>query len=169
VSRGLDYVDRMILIELVRNSRVSLRGIASRLNLGVSTVYTRIKKLESLGVLRGFTAEVDLARLGMLSQAFVEIKPRPQTVSAVIDSLLARDEVVEVYEISGDYPIMAKVVASDDVGLARAIERIASHEDIVDVRVKYIFQTGRDLRVSERLIKLLQATPLSPAISTRKT
>jgi DNA-binding Lrp family transcriptional regulator len=51
MSRGLDYVDRMILIELVRNSRVSLRGIASRLNLGVSTVYTRIKKLESLGVL----------------------------------------------------------------------------------------------------------------------
>lgn len=161
-------MDRMILIELIRNSRVSLRSIASKLNLGVSTVYTRIKKLESLDILRGFTAEVDLVRLGMSSQAFIEIKSRPQTISEVIEVLLSRDDVVEVYETSGDYPILAKVVAPDDVGLAKAIESIASHKDIVDMRVRYIFQTGKTIRTSERLIRLLQATPLPTTINTRR-
>lgn len=156
MSKRLDYIDRMILVELVRDSRTSLRSIASRMNLGVSTVYTRIRKLRSMGVLNGFTAEVDMVRLGLSAQAIVEVKPRPQAIGRVAQGLLDHVEVVELYEVSGEYPLMARVASTDDVGLARAIERIASHEDVVDIRVRYVFQT-RSARTSERLVKLLQS------------
>ena len=156
MPRGIDYVDRMILSELILNSRTSLRSIASKLNLGVSTVYTRIRKLMSLGVLKGFTAEVDLVRLGGAAQAFVEIKPRPQAMGTLVEYLLRHVEVVDLFEVSGEYPLLARVVATDDVGLARAIERIASHEDVVDFRVRYIFPLV-NVRASERLVGLLQS------------
>ncbi|MEM0352830.1 MAG: Lrp/AsnC family transcriptional regulator [Sulfolobales archaeon] len=155
MSKRIDYVDRMILIELIKDSRTSMRSIALKLNLGVSTVYTRIKKLATMGVLNGFTVEVDMVKLGMSAQAIVEIKPRPQAIGTVAQALLNQAEVVDLYEVSGEYPLIAKVVSTDDVSLAKAIERIASHEDIVDLRVKYIFQT-RSTRTSERLVKLLQ-------------
>lgn len=155
MSKKLDYVDRMILIELIKNSRTSLRSIASKLNLGVSTVYTRIKKLVSMGVLSGFTAEVDIVKLGMSAQAIVEVKPRPQAIGRVAQVMLDYAEVVELYEVSGEYPLVARVVSTGDIGLARAIERIASHEDIVDIRARYIFHTRR-VGTSERLVKLLQ-------------
>ncbi|MCX8185262.1 MAG: Lrp/AsnC family transcriptional regulator [Sulfolobales archaeon] len=156
MSKKPDYVDRMILIELVRDSKASLRSIASKLNLGVSTVYTRIRKLVSMGVLVGFTVEVDLAKLGMTAQAVVEIKPKPQSLGAVFQHVLNQVEVVEVCEVSGEYPLLVKVVSPDDVSLARAIEKIASHEDLVDIRVRYIFQTKK-VKTSDRLVKLLQS------------
>lgn len=155
MSRKLDYVDRMILVELTRDSRTSLRSIAQKLNLGVSTVYTRIKKLVSMGVLNGFTVEVDLVRLGMSAQALVEVKPRPQALSQLAQFMLDQTEVVDLYEVSGEYPLIAKVVSPDDVSLAKAIEKIASSEDVVDLRVRYVFQTHR-IRTSERLVKLIQ-------------
>lgn len=155
MSRKLDYVDRMILVELMKDSRTSLRSIALKLNLGVSTVYTRIKKLVSMGVLNGFTVEVDLVRLGMSAQALVEVKPRPQALSQLAQFILEQTEVVDLYEVSGDYPLIAKVASPDDVSLAKAIEKIASSEDVVDLRVRYLFQTRR-IRTSERLVKLLQ-------------
>ncbi len=155
MSRRPDYVDRLILVELMRDSRRSLRSIASRLNLGVSTVYTRVKRLVSSGVLRGFTAEVDLAKLGMAAQALVEVKPRPQAIDRLARALLEHAEVVELYEVSGEFPLMARVVSPDDVSLVKAIERMASHEDVVDLRVRYIFQT-RSVRTSERLVRLLE-------------
>jgi len=154
--RRVDYVDRVIIVELVRNSRVSLRSIASKLNLGVSTVYTRIRRLLAAGVIEGFTVDLDLIKLGLGAQALIEVKPRPQSLSRVLDELLKHVEVVDLYEVSGDYPIIARVVATDDVALARAIERIASHSDIVDIRVRYVFQT-RKVRTSERLAALLQS------------
>jgi len=151
-----DYVDRVILTELVRNSRASLRSVASKLNLGVSTVYMRIRRLLATGVIEGFTVDLDLSKLGLSAQALVEVKPRPQSLSRVFEELLKHAEVLELYEVSGDYPIVAKVVATDDVALARAIERIASHSDIVDMRIRYVFQT-RKVRTSERLAALLQS------------
>jgi len=154
--KRVDYVDRVILIELVRNSRVSLRSVASKLNLGVSTVYTRIRRLLAAGVIEGFTVDLDLSKLGLGAQALVEVKPRPQSLSRVLDELLKHVEVVDLYEVSGDYPAVARVVATDDVALARAIERIASHSDIMDVRVRYVFQTRR-VRTSDRLATLLQS------------
>ena len=154
--KRVDYVDRVILIELVRNSRFSLRSVASKLNLGVSTVYTRIRRLLAAGVIEGFTVDLDLSKLGLGAQALVEVKPRPQSLSRVLDELLKHVEVVDLYEVSGDYPAVARVVATDDVALARAIERIASHSDIMDVRVRYVFQTRR-VRTSDRLATLLQS------------
>ena len=154
--RRVDYVDRVILAELIRNSRASLRSIASKLNLGISTVYMRVRKLLASGVIEGFTVDLDLGKLGLGAQALIEVKPRPQGLSRVVDDLLKHVEVIDLYEVSGDYPIVARVVATDDVALARAIERISSHSDIVDVRVRYVFQT-RKVRTSERLAALVRA------------
>jgi DNA-binding Lrp family transcriptional regulator len=154
--KRVDYVDRVILVELVRNSRTSLRSIASKLNLGISTVYMRVRKLLATGIIEGFTVDLDLGKLGLGTQALIEVKPRPQSLSRVIEDLLKHVEVIDLYEVSGDYPIVAKVVATDDLALARAIERISSHSDIVDIRVRYVFQT-RKIRASERLATLIRA------------
>jgi DNA-binding Lrp family transcriptional regulator len=154
--KRVDYVDRVILAELIRNSRASLRSIASKLNLGISTVYMRVRKLLASGVIEGFTVDLDLGKLGLGAQALIEVKPRPQSLSRVVDDLLKHVEVIDLCEVSGDYPIVARVVATDDVALARAIERISSHSDIVDVRVRYVFQT-RKVRTSERLAALVRA------------
>ncbi|MEM0113392.1 MAG: winged helix-turn-helix transcriptional regulator, partial [Metallosphaera sp.] len=58
----LDTIDRRLLIELLRDSRVSLRRLSEEMNVSPATLHNRLTKMVQEGVIRGFTTLVDYTK-----------------------------------------------------------------------------------------------------------
>ncbi|MGC8975333.1 MAG: Lrp/AsnC family transcriptional regulator, partial [Thermoprotei archaeon] len=67
----IDKLDVKILAKLLEDSRIPFRQLARDLGVSESTIYLRVKRLRSSKVLKGYTADVDLNKLGFLQQAYV--------------------------------------------------------------------------------------------------
>ena len=74
-AEGLDDIDRALLRELVTDGRATLAHLASAAGLSVSAVQSRVRRLESRGVISGYTARVAPEALGQQLSAFVAITP----------------------------------------------------------------------------------------------
>src|SRR6202035_1962262 len=72
---ALDDIDRTLVRELVANGRATLAELAARAGLSVSAVQSRVRRLESRGVVSGYAARVDPEAVGHLLSAFVAITP----------------------------------------------------------------------------------------------
>ncbi|MFC9787668.1 Lrp/AsnC family transcriptional regulator [Rhodococcus sp. NPDC127528] len=71
----LDEIDTLLVRELVDDGRATLATLAQKAGLSVSAVQTRVRRLETRGVIRGYSARVDPAALGEELSAFVAITP----------------------------------------------------------------------------------------------
>ena len=109
----VDEIDKKVLKILRSNARISLTKIAKEIGLSVMGVKNRISRLEKAGILRGYSANIDYAKLGYSIIAFVGINTEPQKRIDVIKELKKRKEVIELYEVTGTYDIIAKVVIKD--------------------------------------------------------
>ena len=109
----VDEIDKKILKILKSNARISLTKIAKEIGLSVMGVKNRISRLEKAGILRGYSANIDYAKLGYSIIAFVGINTEPQKRIDVIRELKKWKEVIELYEVTGTYDIIAKVVIKD--------------------------------------------------------
>lgn len=72
----LDEIDRRIIGELVDGARMSNRQLAERIGVAPSTALVRTQSLVDRGVIRGFSADVDLTAVGRPVQALVAVRLR---------------------------------------------------------------------------------------------
>jgi Lrp/AsnC family transcriptional regulator for asnA, asnC and gidA len=139
--RGLDTKDLSILEILESNARIPWRRLASILGVSEATVYLRIRRLEESGILRGFTAIIDPASLGLSTTLFVLLKVKPGSLSGVRERLAEMPFTLEVYEVTGDYQLLVKIVAPSHGEAARALEALASLEGVSDYATIASLQT----------------------------
>jgi DNA-binding Lrp family transcriptional regulator len=70
-SRVLDATDRQLLAVLQRDGRISVNELAAEVNVSRATAYQRLERLRAAGVLKGFTAVVDPAAVGLTIAALI--------------------------------------------------------------------------------------------------
>jgi len=109
----IDDKDRMLISRLLINSREKLTNLAKLLRISVTAVNKRLKKLEDMGVVMRYTADIDFTKLGFGVIALVRIAVDPPKRNHVISELKKVKNILEFYEVSGDYDIVAKLVAKD--------------------------------------------------------
>ncbi len=158
---GLDSTDLKILSVLLRNSRTPYSQIARMLNLGESTVYMRVKKLMETGVLRSFTVDIDLGKVGLVVHAFIDLKAEPRRTGDLISQLKRLPWVVEIYEVSGEYPIAIKVVARDNADLSAKIDSIGKLNGVRELNVRYVLRTISKRVEPELLSRILTKSSIS--------
>jgi DNA-binding Lrp family transcriptional regulator len=73
-ARPLDALDRAMLQVLRADGRISMLELANRLGISRGNAYNRFERLRRDGVLAGFTARVDPARLGLTVAALVSLR-----------------------------------------------------------------------------------------------
>ena len=78
-SPAIDALDHAIIAELRADARLSWRELGERVGLGPTATADRVRRLEQLGVLRGYHADVDLSALGMGLRAITELRLSPET------------------------------------------------------------------------------------------
>jgi Lrp/AsnC family leucine-responsive transcriptional regulator len=108
----IDATDRKLLMLLQDNSKQTSKQLASKLNLSVTAVYERIRKLEREGVITGYTASINKAAVGKGFVVFCHLKLIQHTrefVTQFEKEVLQLNEVQECYHISGDYDYLLKI------------------------------------------------------------
>jgi DNA-binding Lrp family transcriptional regulator len=120
----LDDIDLRIISLLQEDSRLSYNKIASKLGISVGTAYNRIKNLERKGILKRYTVLVDVAKAGYNLTAIILIQAEGKHLIDVENEIAKMNNVVSVYDITGDFDIAVIAKFKDRDGLNRFIKSL---------------------------------------------
>jgi len=148
----LDRLDARILAALQQDGRQSVVELSEQVGLSGTPCARRIKLLEQAGVIQGYAAIVDPARLGLNVQAFVEVKLERHTDERVEQfkrEVAALDSVVSCHAITGEYDFMLHVVAADLDALSNVVlKKLVKIAGVRDVHSSIVLDTiKRSVRV----------------------
>ncbi len=112
VAVSLDHKDLRILEELQRNAKQSIKEIARKIGSPITTVHSKIKKMEKIGIIKNYRAILDANKLGYSTLAFIFVAFSRE--AGISQRVLAKriselSEVQEVHIITGDWDILLKV------------------------------------------------------------
>jgi Lrp/AsnC family leucine-responsive transcriptional regulator len=113
---NIDAIDLAILNQLQNNSNINIKELASQINLTPTPVYERIKRLERDGYIMKYVALLDKQKLkkGMTVFCNVRLKEHAKNVGAnFVKDIVALPEIIECYNIAGDYDFMLKILVED--------------------------------------------------------
>jgi len=113
---NFDDIDRKLLYLLQTESKQTNKALSHKLNLSVTAVYERIKKLENNAVIKNYVALVDRKAVDKDFVAFCHVKLIQHSQDYVVKferEVRKLDEVLECYHLSGDYDYLLKVLVED--------------------------------------------------------
>ena len=102
----MDDLDRKIISSLNQNARKSYRQMAKELEVSMSTVANRVRKLEESGVIRGYIPNIDPQKVGYDLLAVIGMRISKGKMIKVQDKIARAAEVISVYDITGEWDSM---------------------------------------------------------------
>ncbi|QIZ36551.1 Lrp/AsnC family transcriptional regulator [Saccharopolyspora sp. ASAGF58] len=121
----LDATDHEILALLREDARRTLSDIATRVTLSTAAVKRRIDRLQEIGVILGYTVQVDHAKLGSGVEAFIELRFLGTSgVDEIIQTTTRMSEAQAVFTIAGDPDALVWLRVRDIAHLQRTIDEI---------------------------------------------
>ena len=123
-------LDGQLINALLNNGRESYRSLAEELNVSVTTVSNHLTDLEAAGVVEGFTPTVDYDKLGYDVTAILQLKVRGEALPTVTESLRGEKQMMSVYEVTGDYDVIAVGKFNDTDDMNDQIKAVLSNADI---------------------------------------
>jgi DNA-binding Lrp family transcriptional regulator len=125
-SKVLDELDRNIISLLGADARMSVATLARRLKVARSTVQTRLERLETTGMIAGYTLKLgEAAREGRIrASVLVTIEPRAQ--AGILIRLKNIPEVERVYTTSGRFDLLMQVAAPNTRALDEVLDQIGA-------------------------------------------
>jgi Lrp/AsnC family leucine-responsive transcriptional regulator len=144
-AQNMDSVDGRILAELQRDGRATMADLAPRVGLTPTPCLRRVKRLEAEGIIKGYAAIVDPAKVGRQLQAFVEVKLQDHadaTVQAFRKSLQTREEVVACYFMTGEIDFLLHVMVPDLETFSRfSLKVLLKLPGVKDSRSSFVLDT----------------------------
>jgi Lrp/AsnC family leucine-responsive transcriptional regulator len=108
-----DSIDRKLISLLQKDSKVTTKQLSLELNLSVTAVYERIKKLERVGVIEKYVAVINKEKIDKSFVVFCHIKLVQHSnkyITKFEADVIQLEEVLECYNVSGEYDYILKVV-----------------------------------------------------------
>ncbi|MCT8161507.1 Lrp/AsnC family transcriptional regulator [Pseudoruegeria sp. SHC-113] len=121
----MDELDRKIVRALQADGRLRIADLSERVGLSPTPCARRVAKLEESGVITGYRAEVNPAKLGLPLTVFIAVELERQNSAdlGVFETAIARfPEVVECHLLTGSRDILLRVVAADLAAFDRFME-----------------------------------------------
>jgi DNA-binding Lrp family transcriptional regulator len=141
VAEPVDATDRRIVAALVNEGRMSMRALAQVLHISRANAYSRVERLLSAGVIRGFRADVDPAAVGLSTSAYVTLKLHQAVWRDVRDRLQAVPGIVHIALVAGDFDVIVLVRARDNVDLRRIVlDEIQGMPGVLSTRTLLVFE-----------------------------
>ncbi|MBS1734637.1 MAG: Lrp/AsnC family transcriptional regulator [Bacteroidetes bacterium] len=138
----LDKNDLAILKLLQQNARITVKEISEKIHLSTTPVHERIKRLEQSGVIRQYAALVDHTKVkkGLMVICYVSLKEHNKNAgSKFIKAINDLNEVIECYNISGEFDFMLKVVAENmDSYYDFHVNRLSQIENMGNVQSVFV-------------------------------
>ncbi|NCI46627.1 Lrp/AsnC family transcriptional regulator [Sediminibacterium soli] len=141
-SLVLDDKDLAILRILQRNARSTVKEIAEKVHLSTTPVHERIKRMEEDGVITQYATLLNHARVrkGLMVICYVSLRQHDKKEGTkFIHSILGMNEVIECYNISGEFDFMLKVVVeSMDAFYDFHVNKLSQAENIGHVQSVFV-------------------------------
>ncbi|MFT7688526.1 MAG: Lrp/AsnC family leucine-responsive transcriptional regulator [Candidatus Azotimanducaceae bacterium] len=112
----MDKIDQKIIRELQANARLSNQELAENIGLSPSPCLRRVRRLEEIGVLAGYTAIVDQEQYGLPVNVFVSVRleiQNNQSIKKFEEGINNLDQVMECYLMTGSRDYLMRVVSAD--------------------------------------------------------
>lgn len=122
----MDDLDRNILALLGADARLSVATLARRLKVARSTLQARLERLETSGVIAGYTLRLGEAARGIRLRATMLISTEQRSLPALLSRLKATPEVERVLTCAGRFDVMVQLAAADPAALDHALGQIAA-------------------------------------------
>lgn len=144
---GLDAIDAAILRELCADARIPRAELSRRVGLSAPSVADRVRRLEDTGIITGYGARIDPARLGYGLTILIRARPLPGEMANMIEAIRETPQIVTCDRVSGEDCFVARAHVRDVAEMETVIDRIvpfgATNSSIV-----------QSSPVEERLVKL---------------
>ena len=105
----MDDLDRKILTLLAKNARMPVKEIAEQVSLTSPAVSSRIHKLETDGIISGYTVTLNRPADRMYVDALISLSVAPSKQDAFLELLQNSREVLQCYHVTGAYTFLVKV------------------------------------------------------------
>lgn len=116
VKHELDRIDQKIIAELTMNGRISNAELCQRVGLSQSPCWNRVRKLEEIGVITGYSAKIDQSALGRGQIMMVQVtldRHVDDTMSGFEEAIKKIPEIIEACVVAGEYDFLLKVALED--------------------------------------------------------
>lgn len=130
----MDDLDNRLLAALQKDAHLTAQDLSERLNLSPSQVGRRRQRLEADGYIKGYTARLDAARVGLHVQAFVQVQMAthvPDDVRKFTRKIELAPEVVNAWTLTGEADYLLHVFCRDLPALNRLIHDVILPEPAV--------------------------------------
>ena len=113
----LDDTDRRLLAVLLEDARISQRGLAQRIGVAQGTITNRLRRLEELGVIKGYTVLLEPESIGWTLTVITGLRIEKGSMINVQQNIAADPRVFAVYDVTGDYDsmVLARVQSRKDL------------------------------------------------------
>lgn len=138
----IDETDRAIIAALQVNARLTNQELADLSGVSHSSCSRRIRRLEEVGAIRGYRAQVDRDKLGLTIRAFVGVVRKSSVRWTEVASRLADiDGVVGCYVMSGDHDVLLEIVATTMKDYSETVlEKVLATEGVEATRSSFVFK-----------------------------
>jgi Lrp/AsnC family transcriptional regulator, leucine-responsive regulatory protein len=126
-ASDLDLTDRQVLRELQTDARLAYKELGRRVGLSASAVIERVRKLEDAGVITGYHAAVDVAKLGLPIEAYIRMRCFGERCVLRGMATTQFPEVIELHRVSGSDCSLLRVRVASVEHLQALIDRLSQY------------------------------------------
>lgn len=138
----MDKIDMKILKSLKKNARLTASAISEEINLSVSAVIERIKKLESSGIIKGYTVDIDHTKMGNSMVALMEVcLQHPDYYDGFVEIVEKNPNIATCYYQTGKYDFVLHIVTDSSEGLERVYKEIKGFEGVSRTETHMVLKT----------------------------
>ena len=140
----LDDVDRRILAALHADARISNSALADAVGIAPSTCHGRVRRLQDLGVIRGFYTDINPGAIGLSLQAMISVSLNGNARGKIrnfIQQIRRKPQVMDVYFLAGAEDFIIHVAARDTDDLRSfVVENLNADPDVAGTQTSLIFE-----------------------------
>lgn len=140
----LDAVDRHILTVLHSDARIANSELADIVGIAPSTCHGRVRRLQELGVIRGFHADIDPAAIGLPLQAMISVSLQSGArakIRTFVEQIRRKPQVIDVYFLAGADDFIIHVAARDTDDLRSfVVDNLNADADVSGTQTSLIFE-----------------------------
>lgn len=138
---SLDRIDIKILCELQKNGRITNVELAELVNLSPSPCLMRVKKLQAEGYIKGYSAQINISKLGQPLTVFTEVtlkNHRQIDFARFLAAVEKLDQLIECHLVSGGYDYMLKFITAGIGEYQMIMERLTDMDIGIDKYFSYV-------------------------------
>ncbi|PWC77449.1 Lrp/AsnC family transcriptional regulator [Azospirillum sp. TSH64] len=155
----LDRIDIKILHQLQKNGRITNVELAELVNLSPSPCLMRVKKLQAEGYIEGYTAQINVSKLGQTLTVFTEVtlkNHRQVDFARFLAAAKKIEQLLECHLVSGGYDYMLKFVTSGIGEYQEIMEKLTDMDIGIDKYFSYVVLKSPIVRAHMPLTTLFQ-------------